>query len=716
MIATETGAGCLPGSSSKIQASHRDRLAVVYVRQSNPQQVLEHRESTELQYALRRRAIEWGWPQEQVRVIDQDQGHSARTTEGREGFKQLLAEVSLDHVGLVLGIEMSRLARSCRDWHQLLELCAMFGTLLADQEGLYDPRNYNDRLLLGLKGTLSEAELHLLQQRMEQGRLNKARRGELFNHPPIGYVRDHDGRLQIDPDQQVQSVVRLVFDKFEELGSVNKLLRYLVRQEIRLGIRPHSGSDRGELQWRRPGRVMLGNVLSHPLFAGAYTWGRRPTDRRRFAASGRSVKGKLRAAQDCAVFIKDCCPAYITWERYEANLKQLAHNRSRMEARGAVREGPALLKGLLVCGICGYRLQVSYDQNRRPRYSCLRLNIERGEPKCQSLAGRRLDELVARQVLTALEPASLDLSLSAAADIQQQRDQLQKHWQQRLERAGYEAERARRQYQVVEPENRLVARELEARWEKLLAEQRKLQEDHQRFFATGPICLNEVDGQLIRNLAGDIPTLWHSPRTTHADRQQIVRHMAEQVVVTPQAHDETVDVAIHFAGGFISHHELQRPVARYEQLHDFKKLLERIKVLSEQKQTAAQIAAQLNAEGWRPPKRRTTFNQSMVQHLLWRCGRCGRRPRSMSDDLLGKDEWWFVDLAREVGLPHPTLYSWMRRGWVHARQLSGPQGHWILWANAEEVQRLKQLHSCNRDWFNQPQAAELRTPNPRPAT
>jgi DNA invertase Pin-like site-specific DNA recombinase len=716
MIATETTTGSLAGGPSKIQSLHRDRLAVVYVRQSTPQQVMEHRESTALQYALRLRAIEWGWPPEQVRVIDQDLGHSARTIEGREGFKQLLAEVSLDHVGLVLGIEMSRLARSCKDWHQLLELCAVFGTLLADQEGLYDPRNYNDRLLLGLKGTLSEAELHLLQQRMEQGRLNKARRGELFNHPPIGYVRTRDGHLQIDPDQQAQAVVRLVFDKFEELGSVNALLRYLVRQEIRLGIRPHSGSNRGELQWRRSGRVMLGNMLAHPLYAGAYTWGRRPTDRRRSAASGRAIKGKQLAAEDCAVFIKDCCPAYITWERYQANLKQLAHNRSRMEFRGAVREGPALLKGLLVCGKCGYRLQVSYDKHRLPRYSCLRLNIEYAEPKCQSLAGKRLDELVARQVLTALEPANVELSLSAAGDIQQQRDQLQQHWQQRMERAGYDADRARRQYQAVEPENRLVARELESRWEKLLADERKLQEDHQRFSATEPARLSEADEQLIRGLAGDIPALWHSPQTTCADRQQIVRYLVEKVVVTPQAQDEMVDVALHFAGGFVSHHELQRPVARYEQLHDFHPLLDQIRELADQKLTARQIAQQLNAGGWRPPKRRTTFNQSMVQHLLWRCGRRAVRPRSMSDDLLGQDEWWFVDLAREVNLPHPTMYSWMRRGWVHARQLSGPQGHWILWADTEEVQRLKQLRSCNRNWFNQPQAAELRTPKPRPAT
>jgi DNA invertase Pin-like site-specific DNA recombinase len=290
MKAVETFVEGPPAGSSKIQIRHRSRLAIVYVRQSSPQQVLEHRESTALQYALKRRALEWGWPPEQVLVIDQDLGRSGATIEGREGFKHLLAEVSLDHVGLVLGIEMSRLARSCKDWHQLLELCAVFGTLLADQDGLYDPCNYNDRLLLGLKGTLSEAELHLLQQRMEQGRLNKARRGELFNHAPIGYVRGHGGELVIDPDQQMQSVLRLVFEKFQELGSVNALLRYMVRHDIRLGIRPQSGADQGELQWRRPNRVTLGNILSHPLYAGAYTWGRRPTNHRRRSPSGRPAK------------------------------------------------------------------------------------------------------------------------------------------------------------------------------------------------------------------------------------------------------------------------------------------------------------------------------------------------------------------------------------------------------------------------------------------
>ena len=266
---------------AKIQHHQQDRLAVVYVRQSSPQQVLEHRESTALQYNLRCRATQWGWPGERVLVIDEDQGQSGCTAAGRMGFQRLLAEVSLDHVGLILGIEMSRLARSNKDWHQLLELCAIFNTVLADQDGVYDPREYNDRLLLGLKGTLSEAEGHMIQQRMSQGRLNKAKRGELFNHAPIGYVRLLTGKLAMDPDEQVQAVVHLIFDQFEELGSINSVLRYLVQHEINMPIRPHSGVHLGQLQWCRPNRQTLRNLLHHPIYAGAYTWGRRPTDPRR---------------------------------------------------------------------------------------------------------------------------------------------------------------------------------------------------------------------------------------------------------------------------------------------------------------------------------------------------------------------------------------------------------------------------------------------------
>jgi len=706
---------------SKIRPEHRDRLAVVYVRQSSPQQVLEHRESTALQYALRQRAIEWAWPGERVLVIDEDQGRSGSTAEGRLGFQRLLAEVGLDHVGLVLGIEMSRLARSCKDWHQLLELCAVFGTLLADQDGLYDPRDYNDRLLLGLKGTLSEAELHILRQRMRQGRLNKAKRGELFNHAPIGYIRRPTGELAIDPDEQVQAVVRLIFEQFEQRGTINAVLQYLVRQDLRLPIRIHSGSDRGQLQWRRPNRQTLRNLLHHPIYGGAYTWGRRPVDPR-CKIPGRPGTGrKVASVKQCMVMLKDHCPAYITWDQYQANQRQLADNQARGLSRGPVREGSSLLKGLLICGRCGCRMTVQYDRSQagevnlhRPRYVCCRLAVEYGQPPCQSLAGGVLDRFVAGQVLTALEPAALELSLSAAEDIQRQRDTITRQWEQRLERARYETDRARRQYDAVEPENRLVARELERQWEQKLLDQRGLEEQYDRFCQEQPGVLSDADRELIRSLSADIPALWHAPQTSSADRQTIVRLMIDRVTVTAPPESQRADLTIHWAGGFTSQHTLVRPVARYDQLDDYPQLMARILDLRGQKSTVAQIAERLNEEGFRPPKRRETFNTGIVRTLLSRHGRSGRRPAAMESCTLEADEWWFADLARHLGLPDPTLYKWMRSGWVHARQLPVAGGRWILWADVDELDRLRRLRECPRGWHCQPQAADFTRPKQRP--
>jgi DNA invertase Pin-like site-specific DNA recombinase len=298
--------------SAKLKRWHLDRAAVVYVRQSTPQQVAEHQESTARQYALVERAVDLGWPRDRVTVVDEDLGKSGQSAEGRLGFQRLLAEVALDHVGLILGLEMSRLARSCKDWHQLLELCARFHTLLADADGLYDPTDHNDRLLLGLKGTMSEAELHLLKGRMYQGKLNKARRGELFGVPPIGYVKLPTGDFAIDPDAQVQAVVRLLFDQFDRQGTLHGLLRYLVHHGICIPVRPHGGPNRGQLEWRRPNRETLQNLLHHPIYAGAYRYGHRPIDPRR-QQPGRPQTGKrVCRPEECLVLLRDRLPAYIT--------------------------------------------------------------------------------------------------------------------------------------------------------------------------------------------------------------------------------------------------------------------------------------------------------------------------------------------------------------------------------------------------------------------
>lgn len=701
-----------PRKEGKVQARHLERLAVVYVRQSSPQQVHEHRESGRLQYDLRGRAAALGWPEDRVIVIDEDQGRSGRTAAGRPGFQRLLAEVGLDRVGLILGIEMSRLARSCRDWHQLLELCALFHTVLADRDALYDPTDHNDRLLLGLSGIMSEAELHILRGRMLAGARSKARRGELFNHAPIGYARVPGGGLMLDPDEQARDVVRLVFDKFDELGTVSALLRYLVREGIRLGFRPHFGPEKGGLAWRRPNRTTLTFLLHHPVYAGAYSRGRRPADPRR-KIPGRPATGRVVVPRgEWEVLIHDHLPAYITWERYEANLRRLAENSARAGAMGSAREGNSLLAGLIFCGRCGRRMMVAYTgKENRLRYSCQRAALDYAEPLCQSLAGGPLDDLVGRQVLLALEPAAVELSLRAVGDARAERDRLDRQWRLRLERSRYEAERAARHYQACEPENRMVGRELERRWERALLEQRGAEEEYDRFRRGRPAELTSEEIDMINSLSKDVPSLWRAPTTTSADRQAIVRHLVERVSVTVQGESEWVAVTVGWVGGFASRHEVRRPVRRVEQLRDYAALMARVAELHGSGRTSREVAEALNREGFRPPKRRETYNAAMVLQLLSRRGRSGPRPEAATrDDPRGDGEWWLSDLCRELAMPQPTVHCWVRRGWVRGRKLPGVGGRWVLWADAEDLDRLRRLRAYRRTWPDEAYPPDLTTP------
>ena len=698
--------------TNKIEDQHLEQLAFVYVRQSDPQQVRRHRESTDLQYQLVHLAMQLGWSQDRIIVIDEDLGITARHIEGRAGFQRLMAEVGLDHAGIIIGIEMSRLARSCKDWYQLLELCALFGTVLADPDGVYDPGNYNDRLLLGLKGTMSEAELHIMNGRLAAGRMNKARRGELFNHAPIGYVRTPSGEMVMDSDEQVQSVVRVIFDKFQELDSLNALLQYLVHHKILLGFRPHFGSNRGQLEWRRPNRPTLQNILHRPIYAGAYCYGRRAVDPRR-KIPGRPRTGRtVVPAKECAVLLKDHLPAYISWERYEANLEKLAENQARAVSLGTPRKGPSLLGGILTCGKCGCRMLVGYQgKEAYLRYTCMRHKADYGEPLCQSLAGKCLDALVSKQVLAALEPASLELSLKAAEDIDKERARLHRHWKQKLERVCYDVDRAARQYQIVEPENRLVARELESQWEQTLVKQRQTEEEYARFECQQPSRLSEDEAQSIRSLSADIPALWHASTTSSKDQQIIVRNLIDRVTVTVLGESERVDVKIHWAGGFESQYEQIRPVARYEQLTDYSRLIARILELRKEGHTCRKIAEVLNQEGFRPPKRRSTYNTAMVRQLLSRNLR-SEAPSRSSDDAnpFNPDEWFLADLAHELKMPSVTLHGWLRRGWVEARKLEDRRGHWVLWADEDEIRRLRQLRTTKQGWPDRPYPESLTKP------
>lgn len=704
--------------SEKITDGHLQRMAIVYVRQSTQRQVLENRESTARQYALVDRAVALGWPAVAVEVIDEDQGHSGASAEGRGGFQRLLAAVSSDRVGLILGLEMSRLARSCKDWHALLELCAIYRTLLGDADGLYDPGQYNDRLLLGLKGTMSEAELHILKSRLQQGMWNKAGRGEVLNHAPIGYVRTIAGDFATDPDEQVRAVAHLVFEQFRRRGSVNGLLRWLFRNDVKLPVRPHFGPNRGELEWRRANRVTLLNMLHHPIYAGAYRWGHRETDPRRKRpgkpASGRTFKSH----EECRVLIRDRFPGYITWEEFESNQQKLADNSAMGKLLSAPRHGPSVLAGLVVCGRCGHRMLVGYANaatTRTLRYSCQRDAIDYGKDVCQSLSGAAMESLVVERLLQAVCPASLELSLAATADIERERQQLDEHWQQRLTRSGYDVEQARRQYAAVDPDHRLVARELERRWDEAIRGDERLRAEHACFQRECPTQLSPREREQILALSGDLPALWHADTTTPEDRQTIARLLLEQVTVTVEGNTDHLEVELRWAGGFTSRHTLIRPVQTYRQLSNYGELVARIDALRAERKTLGQIAVALNGEGFHPPKRSLRFTTEILSRFLRERGvLTGYLPRGVTDEQhLETNEWWLADLAAELSMPIATLHRWQRVGWMTSRKVAAAGGRWAVHADAEELNRLRRLRDSPRGW-PRPYPTELITPKPKP--
>src|SRR5258708_2027583 len=606
----------------KVQPWHRDRLAAVYVRQSTAQQVHDHQESTRLQYGLADRAVTLGWAPSRVLVIDEDLGHSASGVDARPGFQRLVSEVGLDHVGIVLGIEMSRLARSGREWHQLLELCALSGTLLGDPDGIYDPADHNDRLLLGLKGTISEAELYLIKQRMWSGRLAKARGGQLDVPRPGGFARRPSGEVVLDPDEQVQAVVRLVFDLFERLGTVNAVLCFLADNRIQLGVRLREGPERGELQWRRPSRAGVQNMLRNPAYAGIYAYGRSTVDPRRRQA-GRPFTGRVRTErEDWIVFLPGLLPGYISIEQSE--------------------------------------------RHRQP--------IDPNPPRPPPLA--------------------------AAGQGEARRAQVDQIWRQRMERAEFAADRARRQYQLAEPENRLVARQLEKDWETALAERERLGEEYDRFAASRPRILTPAERDQIRALATDIPAIWHAPTTTSADRKQLIRHLVEQVRVEVLGTSEKVNTQVVWAGGHTTTAQISRPLACLTQLSYYPQLAGRARDLADAGLTAAQIASRLNTEGFRPPKRCETFPPRAGGALLQAAGiRRSHTPARAHRPPLAEHEWWLRDLAEHLAMSQVTLDSWIRRGWA-AGYLPPEIKLRVGQADPAEVERLRALHQAPRGQHN----------------
>ena len=547
-----------------------------------------------------------------------------------------------------------------------------------------------------------------MRNRLERGRLNKAARGELFFRLPTGYAFSPTRQVVLEPDEQARGVVRLVFEKFAELGSIYGLFHWLIRHDIRLGMRAHSGPQRGDLVWQRPRLSMLYHVLHNPTYAGAYAYGRRVADPR--LRKPHRPKAGCRAVPmaQWKVLRLDCLPSYISWEQYVENQRQLAANHFGPTTPGVARQGRALLGGLVVCGECRRRMQVSYRESEHPTYKCTWYLLEGRSRSCPPMAAGVLDPLVERQLLRALEPAALELSLRAGADVERERHRLLELAQQDVERARYEAHRAERQYQAVEPENRLVGRELERRWEEARAQHRRAGEASARRWQAEPPRLSDEERARILDFSADVPALWAAPTTTAADRKSILRTLIERVTVEVRDMTEYASVAIQWAGGFISRHELIRRVRRYDQMRDFPQLLDRLVELRSEGLSIPQIADQLNEEGFRTTKG-THFHEDVVRQLLSRRGLGDERKQP---GVLGPHEWWLADLSRASGVRLAILRAWVKKGWFHSRK-SPVQGLWIVWADEPEMDRMRRLAACSLEAPFAQYPAELTTPRDR---
>jgi DNA invertase Pin-like site-specific DNA recombinase len=659
--------------SAPISAHHLQRPAYIYVRQSTMGQVRHHQESTERQYALREKALALGWRGEAIRILDRDLGQSGAQSHNREDFKTLVAEVSMDRVGAVFALEVSRLARSNLDWHRLLELCALTRTLVIDEDGCCDPADFNDGLLLGLKGTLAQAELHFLRARLLGGKRNKAEKGELHFPLPVGLCYDAEGRTVLDPDAEVRGAIELVFRLFRETASAYAVVQRFVKGGLRFPKRSYGGVWDGKLVWGRLSHERVLGILRNPAYAGAYVFGR--YQYRRIPAPDGQIHTKVEEVPREAwrVNLQDHHEGYIEWDEYLANQERLACNRTCTEATvlsGPAREGLALLQGLLICGRCGRRVSVRYRGNGgiAPTYLC---NWRRREAldtrDCLCVRCERLDEAVAEQVLAAMQPAELELALAALKELQARDAALTRQWQMRLERAEYEAQLAERRYEEVDPANRLVAATLEQRWNEALQRLSDLKGQVEQVQREHAQVATPEQKERVLALARDFPRLWHAPTTEAKDRKRMLRLLIKDITVEKLAPKQLM-LHIRWQGGACSDAPVELPPNMPDRIRYPAELVERIRTLAETL-TDAQVAEQLNEEGRLSPKGKA-FNASMIQWVRY-------KHRIKGPQLKHPDELTVEQVMERFGVSRHVVYYWIERGHVEARQLKPGMPYWI---------------------------------------
>jgi DNA invertase Pin-like site-specific DNA recombinase len=667
--------------NNKVKSSHTRRAAVVYIRQSHPSQVENNRESTARQYALVEKAIALGWDRSQVITIDEDLGVSGKVFVKRSGFDHLNAEVALGRVGILLGLEVSRLARSNADWYHLLDMCAITDTLLADNDGLYHPALFNDRLILGLKGTMSEAELHILRERLDGGIRNKAARGELRRALGVGLVwGEEEGEIRFHPDEAVCGAIRTVFDKFTELGSARQVWLWFRSQNLSFPMHPlgmvPTLANCHQLRWITPSYAAIYNALSNPMYAGAYVYGM--TRHERYVDEQGTVRKRIRhlPQEEWSVFLPGHHEGFIDWATFEAIQQRLEANipAELHQAGHVLREGSALLQGLAICGTCGRRLRIAYQgTNSTPRYYCKGEELNAGHRgECLNVGGLTIDEAVTNAFLEALTPAAVEATALAAQRLESDHDAALSQWRREVERARYEAERAERQYKAVEPENRLVARGLEKEWETRLQKLASAEAELRRREQQRPRTLTEEERQRIHTLGSDLRLVWTAPTTTDRDRKELLRTLLEEVMLKVERQENRADLTLRWRGGMITKLDVQLKSYQVQGPKTDEDTLSLLRRLAAYYPDNV-IAGILNRQQ-RKPAYGGQFTAGQVGNLrrYHNIPRFEPATESPSGEVLPVQK-----AAKVLGVAASTLHRWLNDGFVAGEQLT-PGAPWRI--------------------------------------
>jgi DNA invertase Pin-like site-specific DNA recombinase len=659
---------------AKITPTHTQRVAYVYIRQSTPAQVEHHRESTARQYALAARARELGWAPEHVVVIDEDLGLSGASSAKRAGFVRLTTEVALGHVGLILGLEVSRLARNNADWYRLLDLCGVTDTLIGDGDGVYHPALFNDRLVLGLKGTMSEAELHILRARLDGGIRNKAARGELRRGLPVGLVwGDADGEVRFHPDAAVTGAIHTVFARFAELGSARQVWLWFRAQGLSFPLQMHATSA---IQWVAPTYPAIHHVLTNPAYAGVYAYGKTRQERSVDAQGSVTTRTRHLPRDQWAVLLPAHHPGFIDWETFLANQARLDANvhPAPHQAGGAVREGPALLQGLAVCGHCGRRLHIHYSgRNTTPGYHCAGKTIVNGRGLyCLNVGGVQIDQAAATAFLEAVTPAAMEASLVAAQSLEAAHDAALAQWRLAVERTRYEAECAERRYRTVEPEHRLVARGLEAEWEARLRDLAAAEAELRRREPDRPRALSPAQRQRLAALGADLQTVWAAPTTTARDRKELLRTVLEEVIITVERAASRAQLTLRWRGGTVTTREVALPRSHPPRIRTDEETLTLLRRLAVHYPDAV-IAGILNRQG-----RTTVHGDRFTAHHVGSLRRYRHIPRcAPSADRADGELVTIKKAAAMLGLVPSTIHRWLNDGFLAGEQLT-PGAPWRI--------------------------------------